>query len=249
MKKKVLLCLMLVLLISAVLCGFTACKGTRINPFADFDYEIRGKAVVITKYNGNDTAVIIPNGTTIIGHNAFYRDGNLHSITIPSSVVNIEYEAFMYCGELTSVTFLENSKLKSIGDSAFCHCIKLENSIKSVGIIIPSSVTSIGDNAFAYCHGLELITFYDDSKLTNIGDAAFFDCKNLGSIVIPIGVENIGDSAFDYCNNLEVVFWACYSTKTEEPWNKIAIGANNEPLLIAEVYYKFINMLKYEIQL
>ena len=82
--------------------------------------------------------VIIPDGVTSIGNNAFYFD-QLTSVSIPSSVTSLGWSAF-YGNKLTSATLSEG--LQSIDGYAFQN-----NMLTSV--IIPSTVTSIHPAAFA----------------------------------------------------------------------------------------------------
>jgi hypothetical protein len=89
------------------------------------------------------TELIIPDGVTSIGNNAFYRYSDLTSVVIPNSVTSIGSRAFSGCSGLTSVE-IPNS-VTSIGDSAFRDCYSLTS------VVIPNSVTSIGSSAFAHC--------------------------------------------------------------------------------------------------
>ena len=164
---------------------------------------------VIKNNHPNTTKVIIPDGVTSIGNDAFYNCSGLTSITIPDgvtsigkdtfnscygltditipeSVTSIRSGAFWFCSKLTSITI--PSSVTSIGDSAFMDCSKLTS------ITIPDGVTSIGNNVFNQCEGLTSITI--PSSVTSIGDSAFMDCHELTSITIPDGVTSIGDSAF-----------------------------------------------------
>ena len=58
---------------------------------------------VLTKYTGVGGAVVIPDGVTRIGREAFYLCTGLTSITIPNSVTDIGSRAFQKSG-LTSIT-------------------------------------------------------------------------------------------------------------------------------------------------
>ena len=87
------------------------------------------------------TSITIPSSVTSIGDYAF-QNSSLTSITIPASVTNLGRGAFSWCYGLESVTFGENSKLTTIGTTAFNNCANLSS------ITIPASVTSIGRDAF-----------------------------------------------------------------------------------------------------
>ncbi len=100
-------------------------------------------------------AVVIKDGVTSIGDDAFYDCASLSSITIPASVTSIGNLAFAYCGSLKSVTIPDG--VTGIGLSVFAYC----SSLKS--ITIPASVTYIGMGAFARCSGLTSIVFEGDA--------------------------------------------------------------------------------------
>ena len=153
--------------------------------------------IVITKYIGKDTNVVIPkkiNGKNVtkIGDGAFKDCISLTSITIPDGVTKIGDYAFNFCFSLTSITIPDG--VTKIGDYAFCGC----NSLTS--ITIPDGVTQIGNYAFYDCNSLASITI--PNGVTKIGDDAFCYCGNLTSITIPDGVTKIGDGAFRWCNSL-----------------------------------------------
>ncbi len=164
----------------------------------------------------------IPSDVIYIEEGAFLGCVNLRNVVVPSSVTSIGDHAFSTSWMLWTITFEENSKLESIGISAFsdCHSLSIEipNSVTSIGssafyncvgltsIEIPNSVTSIGEGAFISCDNLQSVTFGENIQLTRIDDSTFRDCKSLTSIEIPHGVEYIGRSAFEFCSLLERVY-------------------------------------------
>ena len=170
------------------------------------------------------TSVTIPNSVTSIGSNAFYGCGGLTSVTIPNSVTSIGEQAFYGCSGLTSVT-IPNS-VTSIGKWAFYNCSGMNsvtinsNSILSKEYmefsnlkdifgeqvqkyIIGNSITDIGDCAFYDCRNLTSVTI--GNSVTSIGSYAFSKCIGLTSVTIPNSVTSIGGSAFEYCSGLTTV--------------------------------------------
>ncbi|MGN0223691.1 MAG: leucine-rich repeat domain-containing protein [Muribaculaceae bacterium] len=80
--------------------------------------------------------------------------------------------------------------------------VKRKASIKSV--IIPDCVTEIGDEAFHECKNMETIAIGQGIK--KIGVRAFCNCSTLKSVVIPDSVTEIGYAAFLGCD-FEVRFF------------------------------------------
>lgn len=84
-------------------------------------------------------SVVIPNGITVIGENAFLSCGNLKSIVLPDSLKEIELWAFGYCSSLR--TMIIPNGTERIGRCAFYLC-------SAITVWIPQSVTTIEDQVF-----------------------------------------------------------------------------------------------------
>ena len=136
--------------------------------------------------------VIIKNGVTCIGQEAFNGCINLTRVSISKSVTQIESFAFSGCTSLTKVTIPNN--VSRIFSSAFSNCTSLSN------IAIPDSVTEIGGGAFSGCSSLNSIII--PNGITNIESGLFRDCTNLTSITIPGSVTSISEQAFYGCSSL-----------------------------------------------
>lgn len=139
--------------------------------------------------------VIVKEGVTEIGYQAFEECSGLTSITLPKSVTKIGGDAFRCCGGLASIMLPDS--VTEIGWGAFYGCSGLTN------IMIPESVTKIGGDAFRCCSGLMNITIPE--RVMEIGGYAFSECKALTYITIPKSVMKIGQGAFSCCDNLESI--------------------------------------------
>ena len=177
-------------------------------------------------YGFSITKVVIGEGVTSIGDDAFFVYPSLASVEIPASVTSIGGSAFYNCTGLTSVSFATGSQLASIGNYAFNSCTSLasitipngvttisNNAFNSAGltsIAIPASVTSIGSLAFYGCTSLETITVdagntvYDsrgncNAIIETTSNTLVIGCKGT---TIPNTVTSIGGEAFEGCSGL-----------------------------------------------
>ena len=156
------------------------------------DFDPRRNPVPWGNYTSIIKTVIINDGVTSIGGEAFAECSSLTSVTIPNSVTSIGGYAFDFCSSLTSITIPES--VTSIGESAFGLCESLTS------ITIPNSVTSIEMWTFTACSSLTSVTI--GNSVTSIGEQAFASCSSLTSITIPESVTSIGHYAFGYCSSL-----------------------------------------------
>ena len=125
--------------------------------------DINGEPYEIYYFRGAKEVVIL-DGITSIGENAFNGCSNLTNITIPYSVTSIGSYAFANCTSLTNITIPDS--VTSIGMYAFYNCSSLES------IVIPNSVTTIDFNVFYDCSKLTSITI-PDSMVSILGNAFY----------------------------------------------------------------------------
>ncbi len=167
---------------------------------------------VLKKYVGPGGDVVIPQGVTVIGSEAFWNCNGLISVTIPDGVTSIGTYAFRNCSNLIRVSIPES--VTWIGDKAFHGCKGLADAdgfviVRSVlyyycgpggDVVVPSGVASIDAEAFYGCNSITSVTIPDG--VTSIGRQAFKLCESLKSVTIPKGVTNISCGVFLNCSSL-----------------------------------------------
>ena len=161
--------------------------------------------------------LVINEGITAVGANAFRKCPGLKEITFPESLVEVGAESFYGCSDLTQLNLPEN--LEVIGDYAFGALTGIKE------LTIPSSVRTLGDGAFAYLNnlgeiiipatveewgesvfvraGLEKVTFEEGIKI--IPKSLFTWCEKIKEVTIPSSVEEICLEAFHDNKSLEKV--------------------------------------------
>ena len=139
--------------------------------------------------------MILPEGITSIGDDAFYNCSSLSDLNIPNGVTSIGHRAFCNCESLIEVVIPDG--VTKILNSMFSGCSNLAN------VTIPASVTSIRAYAFAGCKSLTNLTL--PNKLKSIEMRSFDSCTSLVSITIPDGVSVIDGWAFNGCSGLKEV--------------------------------------------
>lgn len=144
---------------------------------------------ILLKYNGHSSVVVIPEGVTVIGENAFEDNLDIKVVVIPEGVTAIRYEAFYCCENLTSAVL--PSTLEMIEREAFAFT-------GLTGIVLPEGLKKIGCDAFTCCPFTSLAV---PKSVELIGMAAFSRCKNLSHVVVD---ENtlIRPQAFEGCTAL-----------------------------------------------
>ena len=230
--------------------AFGGCTSLTRMTISDSVTSIGGRAF---RYCTSLTSVTIPDSVTIIGMDAFYDCTSLTSVTIGNSVTSIGHGAFYNCDTLELIVIPDNvttmgenynaasfgvfgncdnlkiviigNGLSSINPNAFQYCRKLES------VMIGNNVESIGNAAFRGCTSLTDVTIPD--SVTSIGEHAFSSCHRLESVMIGSSVTSIGSDAFSYCSELKDVYY----TGSEEQWNEISLGSNNNPLITATIHY------------
>ena len=132
--------------------------------------------------------VSLPDSLTHIGDAAFSQCAALTSVTIPDSVTQLDRAVFDGCSALTDVTL--PAGLTGISDNLFFACGSLQR------VVLPDSVRAIGNYAFNRCAALTGIAI--PSAVTSVGERAFWRCPALTDVTLPAGVTEIGAEAFGW---------------------------------------------------
>jgi serine/threonine protein kinase len=213
------------------------------NPASDFQYEIVGDTVKLTRFIGSATVVKIPDSiedkpVTIIGRKSFSQSRDFTAVILPKTTKIIESEAFFNCSWLRHITIPEG--VDRIDEGAFAGCALTE-------VFLPASVTHFSNAAYQ-CPTLVSIgvdpanqvftsidgMLYDKqvtailrcpegrtrpvvlpSQINHVGRMAFHHCLNLSEINLPKGVTFIGQMAFLRCTKLEQIVIPSGLTKLE----------------------------------
>ena len=164
-------------------------------------------------------------------YSMFYMANGLEQIIVPDDCVNFKavdgvlYDAnqtILYCFPAAKdpTGFVLPDGLHEIADDAM-HGFKgtslvlpesMERvstrafmSAKLTSLHIPSNMTDIDSYGFAGMPDLVTVTFAENSKLTFMGDYAFYNCPSLTKAILPDNVKTIGTNAFAYCVALQEV--------------------------------------------
>ena len=167
---------------------FSVEDGRLISFLGDYDFwnpeEDRKKTITYT----------VPEGTRIIGENAFYRISKVSWIVLPESVEEIGAGAFSGMEKLNMINI--PASVREIGKSAF-------SGAALITVNMEAQIKTLPEEAFSSCSHLTGVKLPE--SLETIENAAFFYCDSLCDIVIPDSVTDIGASAFRHCVSLRSI--------------------------------------------
>jgi hypothetical protein len=157
--------------------------------------------------------VVIGEGVTTIGADAFAFCFSLRNVTIGSSVTRIGARAFYDCIAVTQV---------HIGDlAAWCN------------IYFNSTVSHpMNSGAHLYLNGTRLTDLVVPASVTELQDHSFYGCASLKSVSVGAAVTKIAYGAFEKCPALEKIVVA--------PGNKVYDSRNNCNAIIETAENKIV---------
>lgn len=194
--------------------------------------------------------VVLSEGITSVGGDAFYGFSALQNIEIPKTVTKIEGYAFYGCKSLESITIPDG--VTELGAYCFIFCealtsVEIPDSVTQIGLesfmncksltkaVISDNVETIPENCFKYCENLTDLKIGKNVKV--IEDDAF-GYTSLKQIILPEGLEEIGSAAFQ--NSLgKGVLESIYIPKTVKTigWGDIFYSHNDSSENLKNIYY------------
>ena len=181
-------------------------------------------------------SVVIHNGITALGQNAFYACEQLSSVQIGSGVTSIYTNAFAKCTALQEVVIPDN--VTSMGGGIFAECTALKKATVSGGLKKMTSESSY--EMFYKCTALETVIINEGVESTGWGSsiglssAMFAYCSSLKTLYLPSSLYNIADGTFYGCENITDIYYA----GTAYSWGGTAMGdTTKEAFANAVVHY------------
>ena len=165
--------------------GTLTITGTgAVQDFREYDWEQDQEYFFERPWDGfaqDIRRIVIGEGITRLGNDAFDNLSNLQSVELPSTLTEIGNFVFSNCTNLTQITLREG--LQSLGQQCFWNCTSLKT------IEIPSTVTFVDANVFENCKALTDVYFRSDPDLPSFatGNSIFKNCTALKEIRVEEG--------------------------------------------------------------
>lgn len=154
-------------------------------------------------YSGEATEITVPEKYNAIDKSAFEGNTSITKVTFENSAITIGDFAFKGCTALSTVELPAHAEF---GNSVFEGCTALKE------VTIPDEWTEIVFGTFAKS-GVETVNFGTDSKLTTIGEYAFYNCESLTSFAPPASIVTIDSAAFAL-SGLQSINWTLSNLQT-----------------------------------
>lgn len=181
--------------------------------------------------------VVILDGITSIGSQAFRGATALSKVTISDSVTSISKSAFYGCSSLTSIVIPDS--VTSIANHVFYSCSSLTS------VDLGNGVLSVGESSFSECSSLTSVKL--SPVLNHIGPGAFRSTA-IKSITIPASVTQIDYNAFylsslTYATFEDPVGWKVASSSTATIWTNLSssyiASTSTAATYLKTTYYRY----------
>ena len=174
-------------------------------------------------YNLNEfiIQVVVEQGVTSIGNNAFLECYLMEQVSLPEGLVRIGDTAFEVCTSLKKISL--PASLQHIGEGAFVKCNASRISVAEGNTAYYSENNVLfdqsGTHLILYASNQDGTSYIIPDGVKYIETGAFFGALNLEQLTVSEGVYSIGEQAFQYSGLKEVYlpaslkdigFWAFY---------------------------------------
>ncbi len=182
-------------------------------------------------YRFRGSSINLPDSLTEIGNYAFVYS-NLTELTIPLNVNKIGDGILMRTDTITKIylkcPYINIRSLTSkMVDAYYYHNSWDDKTVSNLNLIAvnPTKIivpNNINRNSNEYIQlmlnkkNFKSIIFENNSKILNIADGEFFDCKFLKEVILPSNLKSIDANAFNGCSLLESINIPKSVTKIDE---------------------------------
>lgn len=163
------------------------------------------KAGVATKYTGNKSIVVVPEGVTELVSCLFWDNQVIEEVILPDTLVNISGDTFYNSANLRKVNIPKN--VKFMGNNPFAGCPNIE-------VINESPYFNLVDGVL-YNKDFTRLIYYPISKKDDryeikegcriLGKHSFYLCDNLKEVVIPSSIIKLENNPFSGCTKINLV--------------------------------------------
>lgn len=203
---------------------------------------------ILSDFYNLDKVEVNGGGMTTLTSDLFYNfQGKLAEFVVPDSVKVVDSNAFNDIN-IEVIKFNKTSQLQQIKDKAFYY-----SGVQQVIFSDGCPLTTIGDSAFEEAYNLQAINLDKCTKLTSVGNKAFYNCTNLDTDLSKcVALVKIGDNAF-YSTHLskitipatvrQIGTYAFSSIYNQDEWGTsepviVTFATRTEPLLLGNyVFY------------
>lgn len=163
------------------------------------------KAGVATKYTGNKSIVVVPEGVTELAPCLFWDNQVIEEVILPDTLVNISGDTFYNSSNIRKVNIPKN--VKFMGNNPFAGCPNIE-------VINESPYFNFVDGIL-YNRDFTRLIYYPISKKDDryeikegcriLGKHSFYLCDNLKEVVIPSSIIKLENNPFSGCTKINLV--------------------------------------------
>ena len=163
------------------------------------------KAGVATKYTGNKSKVIVPEGVSELAPCLFWDNQLIEEVCLPDTLVNISGDTFYNSANLRKVNIPKNVKL--MGNNPFAGCPNIEVTNESPYFNLIDGVL--------YNKDFTRLIYYPIAKKDDryeikegcriLGKHSFYLCDNLKEVVIPSSIIKLENNPFSGCTKINLI--------------------------------------------